>query len=405
MTTRSRHRTTDSPTRRGVLAGGAGVAALALGGLPLAARPARTDERTLVVLQLTGGNDGLNTVIPFAQDRYFRLRPTLAQARGAVHRLDDAVALHPAMGGLAELFAEGRLAVVQGLGSPTPERSHFRSLEIWHTARPDAEPGEVEVGWLGRLADQLLAHRPDALPALSIGGGNLLLSMRAERSNTPTIHDPGGLRLHPRLAELAPWRDRVLAGTDGDDTLAFLRRAAHTSYDAAARMEALAERDATVDYPGGDLARGLRLTASLIEGDFGTRVFHLERGGFDTHARQAPVHTALLGDVSSALTAFQRDIEERGVADRVVTLVFSEFGRRAQENGSHGTDHGFGAPAFVLGAPAAGGLHGDAPDLDVLVDGDVPATLDFRRVYATLEREWLGLTPSSRAKPLPLLAT
>jgi uncharacterized protein (DUF1501 family) len=391
-------------TRRRLLIDGLKVTALvpALPALGHAARLGRAaaDGRVLVVLQLTGGNDGLNTVVPHAQDEYYRARPNLGLARGALHALDEDHGLHPQMSGLGELFQEGRLAIVHGVGLPYPDRSHFRSYEIWHSARPSGPPGEV--GWLGRLADQLAQREPGILPALAVEGGHLPLSMRGEHFLAPTVRDPRGFRTAEASARFADERDALVA-RDGAGDLGFLRAAARATYATARRMTEITSQAGGVEYPGSDLARRCALVAQLIAGDFGTRIFHLSLGGFDTHSRQAPVHADLAQRLSGALTAFQRDLEQRGVAERVVTFVFSEFGRRARENGSKGTDHGNGAPAFLLGARLRGGMHGTPPDLAHLVDGDVPVTTDFRRLYTLLERDWLGLEPSSDQTSLGIL--
>jgi uncharacterized protein (DUF1501 family) len=359
-------------------------------------------ERVLVVLQLSGGNDGLNTVVPHRQDAYYRMRPTLGQSRGSLHALDDDHGLHQELRGLGELFGEGRVAVVQGVGYPNADRSHFRSMEIWHTADPENPPGET--GWLGRMADQIASTEPGRLAALHVGSGVLPLALHAKGSFAPSVKSEAGFRLRGRdLAAFARGRERILAGATTNDDLAFLRRAADTSYRAAERMAAASERAAQVEYPGHALARRLRLVARLVAGDFGTRLFQVELGGFDTHARQAPAHAGLLQELSASLTAFQRDLEASGVADRVVTLVFSEFGRRAAENASRGTDHGAGAPAFLVGAPVNGGMHGTPPDLERLESGDVPYSTDFRSLYTELERDWMGLTPSTGFAPAGLL--
>lgn len=391
-------------SRRSFLIDGLKVSALvpALPALGQAARLARADadDRVLVVLQLTGGNDGLNTVVPHAQDAYYRLRPNLGQPRAQLHALDDDHGLHPQMAGLGELFEEGQLAVLNGIGLPSSDRSHFRSFEIWHSAKVAGPPGDV--GWLGRLSDQLSVRAPGTLPALAIEGGNLPLSMRGERFLAPTVRDPRGFRTERAAARFADARDSLLVD-GGSDDLAFLRNTARATYATAARMTEITADDGGVPYPGDDLARRFKLVAQLIAGNFGTRIFHLSLGGFDTHSRQAPVHADLLRRVSGALTAFQRDLVDKGVAERVVTFAFSEFGRRAQENGSKGTDHGNGAPAFLMGAKVQGGMHGETPDLARLADGDVPVTTDFRRVYTMLERDWLALTPSSEERSLRLL--
>ena len=183
----------------------------------------------------------------------------------------------------------------------------------------------------------------------------------------------------------------------------WLRAAARATYSTAERMSTITAKDSATAYPGHALAREMALVAQLVASDFGTRIFHLSIAGFDTHARQMPVHANLLNQVSTSLLAFQRDLEALGVADRVVTLVFSEFGRRAAENASKGTDHGRGAPVFLLG-PVRGGLHGTPPDLDALVEGDVVSSTDFRAIYTELERDWMGLEPSTTLSALGLLA-
>ncbi|MEE8468544.1 MAG: DUF1501 domain-containing protein [Planctomycetota bacterium] len=397
-----------STSRRGFLLGGIQVSALmpflpefALGNGGPTSGGSATSERVLVVVQLTGGNDGLNTVVPFSQDAYYRQRPFLGQARGGLHELDDDHGLHASMSGLGELFAEGRLAVVHGVGNPNPDRSHFRSLEVWHTADPDGPAGQV--GWLGRLSDQIAASGQGNMPALAVGQGNLPLSMRGRDVQPPMVRDPRGFRMDPAADRVARGRAALIAGEAGGD-LGFLRLAARTTYDTAARMAAIADGEESVDYPAYDLAKQLRLVSQLVRGGFGTRIFHLSLDGFDTHSRQAPVHAEKLRQVSGALTAFQRDLEANGIEDRVVTMVFSEFGRRTAENASRGTDHGRGAPLFLLGTRVRGGLHGTPPDLASLVDGDLPNTTDFRAVYTLLERDWMGLEASTQVPAMDLLA-
>lgn len=391
-------------SRRSFIAGG--VQLTALGSLaPLAAGasalglPGLNGDRILVVVQLTGGNDGLNTVAPHGQDAYYRLRPTLALKESALHRLDEHVALHPSLGGLAELYREGKLAIAHGVGHPNADRSHFRSLEIWHTAEPYAPAGRV--GWLGNMADQLLARAPGTLPALSVGGRGSVLSMRGESAVPPTVPDDRGFRLAHASRQVAAQRDALASrkrpARPGSD-LDFVRSAARTAYDAAARMADATGRGGDAEYPDRPLAKEFRLVAQLIRGGFGTRIFHVSLGGFDTHASQASVHAALLSDLDGALSAFQRDLDRSGQADRVVTMVFSEFGRRAAENGSRGTDHGRGNPVLLLGPKVAAGQHGERPDLERLVQGDVPSTTDFRGIYSQLERDWMGLEPFSRAR-------
>ena len=389
--------------RRSFLVGGLQVTALgsampALGRNAFAPRTAK-DDRILVVVQLSGGNDGLNTVIPYGQDAYYRLRPTLGQKPSAIHALDEHVGLHPNLGGLKSLYDDGAMAVVHGVGHPNADRSHFRSLEIWHTAEPFKPVGRV--GWLGHLADQILAKDPAALPALSIGGRGSALSMRGALAVPPTVPDDRGFRLAHTSRQIAEERaaltekDRPLRGKP---QLEFLRSAARTAYDAAERMAEIAsDKRAEANYPDTPLAKELRLVAQLIRGNFGTRIFHVSLGGFDTHASQASVHSAHLAQLDGALTAFQRDLMKSGKSDDVATLVFSEFGRRAQENGSRGTDHGRGNPLLLFGTKLRAGQHGSRPDLEDLVEGDIPSTADFRGIYQQLEKDWMGLEPFSNA--------
>jgi uncharacterized protein (DUF1501 family) len=380
-------------TRRRFLIDGVTLTALApaLAGLPFG-RARTAGERILVVVQLSGGNDGLNTVVPHRQDAYARARPSLALAADALHRLDDDHGLHPALGELGKLHDEGKLATVHGVGVAQPDRSHFRSLEIWHSADPDRPARGI--GWLGRLADQIAARSSGALPALHVGGGDVPLALMGERILAPSLADERALALE-ELPGLAETRDSFTRREGGGADLAFLRSAARTAYRASRELETVASRATGASYPEHALAQKLRLVARLIAGGFDTRLFHLSLDGFDTHARQAPLHAALLSELGASLSAFQRDLEASGAAPRVVTFVHSEFGRRVEENASRGTDHGAAAPVFLVGGALTRGVFGTAPDLGALVDGDVPATTDFRALYTTLERDWLGLTPST----------
>lgn len=394
-------------TRRQLLVSGLRVAAAA----PFAAdlcralpASAREGERALVVLQLSGGNDGINTVVPHRQDEYYRSRPTLGLSRGALHRLDDDHGLHPELRPLGELFDEGSVAVVHGVGYPNPDRSHFRSMEIWHTADPVNPPGET--GWLGELADQLATGRPGTMAGLHIGTEDLPRALFARQYFAPTVRDEHGFRLSKvgRGQEaFASGRARLLVGGDSAGDLAFLREAARSTYDAATRMSAMADAPPPVAYPDEPLAKRLHLVARLVTGGFGARVFHVAQDGYDTHATQAPRHASLLSELGRSLRAFVRDLESSGAADRVVVLIHSEFGRRVRENGSKGTDHGAGAPAFLVGGGVRGGLYGTPPDLSRLDQGDVSYSTDFRSLYSALAADWMGLRSPTGAAPLPLI--
>jgi len=352
----------------------------------------------LVVLQLTGGNDGLNTVVPHRQDSYYRSRPTLALPRADLVALDDDHGLHPALRPLESSWERGELAVVHSVGYPQPDRSHFRSMDIWHTADPVGPAGDT--GWMGRMADQLSADEPSALCALHVGGGDLPLALAGHDYFAPSVRDARGFRLRELPAPYERQRDALLRASGATGDLAYLGEAARTTYAAAERMSELTRRDSGAAYPDSELARNLRLVAQLVVGGFGARVFHVALEGFDTHSSQARTHQALLEELGGALSAFQRDLRAQGSDGRVLTLVFSEFGRRVQENGSRGTDHGAGAPALLLGAGVQGGMHGTPPDLRRLEEGDVPYSTDFRALYGAIERDWMGTSSTHEVAPL-----
>jgi len=375
-----------------------GAGGPALAGLPV--------ERTLVVVQLSGGNDGLNTLVPHRQDTYFRLRPTLALPKGKLHALDDDFGLHPSMGALAELHHEGKLATLHGVGYPEPDRSHFRSMEIWHTADPKTR--KRDRGWLGRFCDRFgedpsgIGLRGSSMRGIHVGGVEVPLALRGRDNHPTAVTDARGMRLR-ELSGLERPRNRLVSVSPHEpDATRRLREVARQSYDVAERLGDAFESEKANEAPGHGLARRLQLVSSLISAGFGLRVFHLELGGFDTHARQARVHEALLRELSESLAFFQRDLAAKSLSDKVTTFVFSEFGRRAAENGSKGTDHGAAAPVFLMGDNVLPGLHGTPPDLGLLQDGDVPCTSDFRSVYASLE-EWMGLGASFAREPVEVL--
>ena len=354
------------------------------------------DEPALVVVQLSGGNDGLNTVVPYDDDAYHRGRPTLAIGRRRALDLgapgDRKLGWHPAMDALHEVYGDGGLAVIPGVGYPNPSRSHFRSMDIWHTARPDDE--RVEDGWLGRAlpapSPTERSPEPSTLSALHVGDGRLPLALGGEVP-VPSIQNIDFLdglasRRGRRMRRLL---DSIHSVERSGGAESIRRLAVQTTRQLESLME-LRERGVSVDYPRSTLARRLRLTGQLIAGRFANRVYYLSQGGYDTHSRQADQHTGLLEDLSEGLAALYRHLEAEGASRRVVVLVFSEFGRRLAENGSEGTDHGAAGPVFVMSGLVRGGVHGEYPSLSTLEDGDLVHTVDFRRVYATLLERVLG---------------
>jgi uncharacterized protein (DUF1501 family) len=346
-----------------------------------AAGPAR-DARVLVVVQLDGGNDGVNTVVPFADEGYAKHRKSLRLPAERLHKVTKEVGLHPAMGDAAKLLESGRLAVVQGVGYPNPSRSHSRSVAIWHTADPQAT---ATLGWVGRALDGDRKPADGSAGAVFVGAGALPAALRGRRSLASAITRPEDSVL------AGAGRAAPAAGT-GEDLAAFVRRSTLAAYATSDRMEAMLRADDRgASYPATGLAGRLRVIARLIKGGGGTRVYYTSQDGYDTHATQLVRHASLLRELSGALKAFLDDLAAAKLADRVLVLCFSEFGRRVQENGSAGTDHGTAGPVFLAGPGVRAGLVGDAPKLLDLQDGDLKATTDFRQVYAGVLEDWLGL--------------
>lgn len=374
-----------------------------------AADPKSPDRRILVVIELDGGNDGINTVIPYSDDGYTRHRNVLRIAEDRLIKLDDQVGLHPALRSMADLWETGRLSIVQGVGYPNPNRSHFQSMEIWHTANPGAQQRNG-LGWVGRGLDQA-QPLPEGLSAMNVGPQELPLALRGRRARASNIYrlDQFSLPKAPQTlvlpnSAIAP----AIAGSH-DDLHQFVYRTASDVRRTAEQLEDVAQRDAaTEQYPATALARHLRLTARLIRADFGVRVFYTQQSGYDTHAGQLPQHAALLQELGDALKAFFADLERAGLADRVLVLAFSEFGRRVQENGSQGTDHGTAGPVFLAGPAVQGALVGQTPLLMDLDNGDLKMSIDFRQVYATLLEKWIGVPSDpvlgNHFDPLPLLS-
>ena len=363
--------------------------------LAAGAGPAVSD-RVLVVVQLLGGNDGLNTVVPFGMDGYSRHRRALRINANLVQKVTKEIGLHPSMGGMAKLLEDGRLAVVQGVGYPNPDRSHFRSMEIWESARLD--PAQLDTGWLGRALDLSPSRPGEDVKALNVGGRALPLALRSKRTETPSLEslEQYRLQLAGSTGEKRSARDALdqIARLDrGDDPLlGFVRRSTLTAYDSSKRLEQVIKPSTTpTKYPNFPLARRLELIAQVVKAGFGTRIFYTALDGFDTHANQVGTHAALLTELSDSVAAFHKDLASAGQADRVALLAFSEFGRRVAENGGQGTDHGAAAPLFVVGPVAKKGLVGDHPSLESLDDGDLKHHTDFRRVYASLLENWLGI--------------
>lgn len=356
-----------------------------------AARGPASGEKVLVVVQLSGGNDGLNTVVPYADDVYAAARKSLRITPQAVLAIDDYVGLHPRMGAFSELLENGRLAIVQGIGYPNPNRSHFRSMDIWHSAQPKIE--QPRDGWLGRSLDTLPGAQGD-IKGLHLGSEELPLALASRRSSVPSMASVAGFRLRGEGGAVPLEALRELADVDRAEAagpLDFIRQTTLAAYSSSKRLEeATAGDEPASGYPRQyGLARKLEQVAQLIDAGLPTRVYYVSLGGFDTHSTQGAAHANLLAELADSVRAFLNDMAQRGHGERVLVMSFSEFGRRVAENASQGTDHGAAAPLFLAG-PVKPGLVGQHPSLTDLDDGDPKFHTDFRRVYATVLDRWLG---------------
>jgi uncharacterized protein (DUF1501 family) len=352
-------------------------------------------DTILVVVQLTGGNDGLNTVIPFKDPEYPKLRPTIKIAESEVKKLTDSLGLHPALDGLAKLHEKGELCIVQGVGYPNPNQSHFRSMDIWQAASTSDNLSE---GWIGK------ALRGVQSPAFHVAYSNesAPLALEGAPARVPSILSLEDFQLKIAAASQSDKQQQkaiiegVSAGSPRDGLLDFVQRTAVNTYASSRRLQEIGKNyQPKATYPQTGLANRMKLAAQLIDADLGARVFYVSIDGFDTHAGQGGVngpHANLWREVSGAISAFYEDVSARGHKDRVCVMTFSEFGRRAKENGSKGTDHGSAAPMLLVGGKVNSAIIGDHPSLTKIPMGNLEHSIDFRSVYATVLDRWLGVS-------------
>lgn len=382
------------PVQTEVVAGGTTDATpTALDG-SAAATAQRPGARSLVVLQLSGGHDGLNAVIPYADGLYYQLRPQIGIAPDKVLQLNDAVGLHPNLTSFKALYDSGQLAILQGVGYPNPNRSHFRSMEIWQTARPDGPTPEQ--GWLGAFLAEIYKTGDSPFECVNFGA-SVPQALHTTHAPVAAIQDTSTFQflVDRRLPSM---KDPLLksfsqVASRPAQTMPALQLVASTwqaTSQGVATLNSLTEKyRARAQYPNNALGKTLQQVAQMLSSDTGARVVYLQLGGFDTHANEKVQHATLMTQLADSLAAFQTDLEGQGLADRVLTMTFSEFGRRVKENGSQGTDHGAAGPMFVVGKSIKGGLYGDHPNLSDLDDGDLKFGIDFRSVYATVLEDWL----------------
>lgn len=369
------------------------------------------DGRILVVVEMAGGNDGINTIIPFKDDAYLKARPKLAIPPSDVLKVTDELGFHQSLSGFAGLLDAGSLAVVQGVGYPNPNRSHFESMDIWHTCQRKNE--NRSDGWLGRFLEATNAGDSSDPMALHLGSDKQPFALMSRDVRVPSIRSLDEFRLAGNESAKFKMAVKGLADarrTQSNDLLGFVQSSTSSAIAASERIESAGMKyKPAVEYPANGLAAKLKTTAKLINSGLGTRVYYMQINGFDTHSQQANAHAALLRQVSSSVTAFINDAVAHGHGERVMCLCFSEFGRRVAENASGGTDHGTAGPVFLAGTQAKSGLIGRKPNLADLNNGDLKHHTDFRQIYATVLSKWFSIDSRATLKgsfePIDAIAT
>lgn len=354
-------------------------------------------EPVLVVLQMTGGNDFMNTIVPYTNGHYYDNRKHLVVREDEAIPIDDQLAYHPTAAPLKEMYDRGMVAVVQGIGYPNSSRSHFRAMDIWHTCEPEKVATE---GWLGKAIRDLDPSGENPLTGVHIGRA-LPRAMAAPGVPVTSVSNldnygllTGITDVEQRNAALSIFQRIYTPAVGSGMVMDYLAQTGNDVLRGAERLkEAPARYSSSVEYPDNPIAKNLRDVARVHLADLGSRILYTAQGGYDTHANQGPTHPKLLGELSSAISAFFADLEAHDAADNVVMLVFTEFGRRIRDNGS-GTDHGSGGGAFLVGKPVQGGLYAEYPSLEPMnwLNGeDLRPTIDFRGIYGTVLDQWLGL--------------
>ena len=352
----------------------------------------------LVVIQLTGGNDYLNTVVPYGDSLYYDYRPNVGIPQDQVLPINDRFGFNPALTPIKEMYDQGKVAIINGVGYPNPNRSHFRSMDIWHTCEPDKVGSE---GWLGRVIRDLDPRAENVLTGVNFGRGlpRALALPGVPVASVAVLETYGvltGITAEPERSEALDVFARMYSPTLGSG--AVMEYLGQTGLDALKGADILKtapqKYHSNVEYANTPIGRNLQGIAKVLLADLGTRIFYTQHGGYDTHANQGPVHPKLWTELSQGVTDFYADLKEHGAADQVLMFVFTEFGRRARDNGS-GTDHGSGGLALAIGDPVKGGMYSQYPSLKEgdLLEGDLHFNIDYRGVYGTMVEKWLGLDP------------
>ena len=353
-------------------------------------------EKSLVVVQLSGGNDYLNTIVPYGDDEYYDFRKTVHINQESVLPVDGTYGFNPNLGPIKQLYDEGKVAVINGIGYDNPNRSHFRSMDIWHTALPDEIGNE---GWLGRVIREIDPSGENVLTGVNFGRG----LPRALGVRGGPVASVGNLETYGLFTDIEDAATRSLAlrafahmygGVQGKDpVLDFLGQTGSNALKGADILRTAPEKySSSIEYAANPISQSMKSVAQVLFADLGTRVFYTQHGSFDTHSGELTSHAKLWQEVSGAIGDFYDDLKEHGREDEVVVLVFSEFGRRIKDNGS-GTDHGSGGVAFVIGSEVKGGMYGQYPSIREAdqVEGDLHFNNDFRSTYSTIIENWFGL--------------
>ena len=365
----------------------------------LAGQTVTNNSQILVVIEMSGGNDMLSTLIPYTHKAFMEGRKTTCIPESEIIKLDNGLGFHPSLKGFKELLDEGRLSMLPGVGYPHPNYSHFSAMDIWHVADERGRCPAVPYGWIGRAIESGFAEHSKPILAVAVGTDKSPPALKGPRHSgisfrqadsfryTGDQNDPARTALYQRMHQ-----SPVAQPGDQIDFLSRTAVAANASSEEIRRL-AGAYRP-KVEYPKSKLAGSLRSIAGLISGGLGTRIYYTQQGGYDTHSNQRAAHDKLLGDLNDAVLAFQKDLVQQGLDQRVLTFTFSEFSRNLKENGSKGTDHGHAGAMFFFGPKVKPGLQGAYPSLDDIHDvrnGALKHNMDFRAVYSTVLKKWLGI--------------
>ena len=354
-------------------------------------------SKSMVFVQLTGGNDALNTVLPYNDEHYRHFRPTVQFQSDELLPLDGEIGLNPNMTAIKRLWDEGKVAIINGIGYPNPNRSHFRSMDIWHTAEPTKVSTE---GWLGKLTRDLDPRGDNVLTSINFGRG-LPRALSAQGVPVASVGDLATYGLYPDIRDEAvrtqtlDMFSQMYGGSGRDSVKEFIQQTGRGVMQGADILSAAPRNySSSVEYADTSIAKSLRDAAQVMFADIGTRIYYTGQGSYDTHAGETPMHAKLVSEMSNAVGDFWDDVEEHGYGQDTAIVIFSEFGRRIKDNGS-GTDHGSGGVAFIIGGAVKGGMYGEFPSLkpEDQLEGDMHFNNDFRGAYTELLEDWMGVDP------------